>query len=259
LSQDPGGINRLEKKAKQIIAITSGKGGVGKSSVTSMLAISLARQGFKTGILDADITGPSIARIFGTKEKPEIQGQDTLVPVPTASGVRILSMNLLIADEAAPVIWRGPLVNGAIRQLYGNAAWAEDFLLVDLPPGTSDANLTVYQSIPLDGVLIVTSPQDLVKMIVAKSISMAKQLRVPVVGLVENMASVACGHCGEVLHPFGPSRGVEAAQAAGIPFLGSLPIDPKLAEACDTGAIAGYSNPAFDEIAKKVVAAKAPK
>jgi Mrp family chromosome partitioning ATPase len=253
-----GGINRLEKKVPNILAVTSGKGGVGKSSVTSMLAVSLGRLGQKVGILDADITGPSIARIFGTRERPEVKGEDTLVPVPTSSGVRVLSMNLLIAEEKAPVIWRGPLVNGAIRQLYGNAEWEGlDWLLVDLPPGTSDANLTVFQSIPLDGVLIVTSPQDLVRMIVAKSISMAKQLRVPVAGLVENMAFLPCPHCQEVIRPYGPSQGAAAAEAAGIPFLGSLPIDPKLAQACDQGKIGDYQNPGFEKMAEVLLAGRA--
>ncbi len=256
-ARDFGGINRLERKAPNILAVTSGKGGVGKSSVTAMLAAGLQRMGKKVGVLDADITGPSIARVFGARQRPEVEEGRFLVPVPTDSGVRVLSMNLLISDERAPVVWRGPLVNGAIRQLYGDARWeGVDFLLVDLPPGTSDANLTVFQSIPLDGVVIVSSPQDLVRMIVAKSITMAQQLRVPVLGLVENMATLACPHCGEALRPYGPSRGEEAAREAGIPFLGSLPIDPALALACDQGRVHLYENPAFEALTRAVLEAR---
>jgi Mrp family chromosome partitioning ATPase len=252
--QDSGGIHRLPKSVPNIIAVTSGKGGVGKSSVTSMLAVSLARQGLKAGILDADITGPSIARIFGTREKPGVRGEDTLLPVDTKAGVKVLSMNLLVADENAPVIWRGPLINGAIRQLYANAAWEGlDYLLIDLPPGTSDANLTVFQSIPVDGVVIVTSPQDLVKMIVAKSVGMCKQLRLPILGLVENLAWIACPGCSRTILPFGPTRGEGVAKEFGIPFLGSLPIDAALSEACDLGQIDRYESKQFSEVARKIV------
>ena len=189
--KDAGGINRLPKKVPHLIAISSGKGGVGKSSVTAQLAMALTRLGHKTGILDADITGPSIARIFGVKDRPLLEGKDTLIPVSSVAGVNILSMNLLISDEKAPVIWRGPLINGAIRQLYANAKWeGHEFLLVDMPPGTSDSTLTVFQSLPLDGCVMVTTPQALVGMIVAKSIGMAKMLRVPILGLIENLAYV---------------------------------------------------------------------
>jgi Mrp family chromosome partitioning ATPase len=255
---DAGGINRLPKKVPNIIAVTSGKGGVGKSSVTSMLATSLQRLGKKVGILDADITGPSIARIFGSSEKPGVKDESVLIPVDTKSGVKILSMNLLIDDEDAPVIWRGPLVNGAIRQLYSDAAWEGlDFLLLDLPPGTSDANLTVFQSIPVDGVVIVTSPQDLVRMIVAKSVGMCKQLRVPIIGLVENLAWVSCPGCDRVILPFGPTRGAAVAKDFGIPFLGSLPIDASLAEACDAGQIDRYESKAFAQVAEKVLESRA--
>jgi ATP-binding protein involved in chromosome partitioning len=191
ITGDAGGINLLNKKVPNIIAVGSGKGGVGKSSVTAQLACALVREGHPTGILDADITGPSIARIFGATERPRVKEdeKDVLIPVETQAGVPILSMNLLLGDQNAPVIWRGPLINGAIRQLYANAAWEGlDFLLIDMPPGTSDATLTIYQSLPLDGAVIVTTPQSLVGMIVAKSLGMAKQLRVPVLGLVENLA-----------------------------------------------------------------------
>jgi Mrp family chromosome partitioning ATPase len=253
---DAGGINRLPKKVPHIIAVTSGKGGVGKSSVTAMLATSLQRLGKKVGVLDADITGPSIARIFGAHDKPEVQDEQVLIPVGTKSGVKILSMNLLIDDEDAPVIWRGPLVNGAIRQLYSDAAWEGlDFLLLDLPPGTSDANLTVFQSIPVDGVVIVTSPQDLVRMIVAKSVAMCKQLRVPIFGLVENLAWISCPGCNRVILPFGPTRGEGVAKDFGVPYLGSLPIDAALAQACDAGQIDLYESKPFAQVAQKVLEA----
>lgn len=250
------GINRLPRKVPHLIAISSGKGGVGKSSVTAQLAMALTRQGFKIGILDADITGPSIARIFGVKERPMLEGQDTVVPVPSSAGVSLLSMNLLIADEKAPIVWRGPLVNGAIRQLYANAKWeGHDFLLVDLPPGTSDATLTVFQSLPLDGCIIVTTPQALVGMIVAKSIGMAKMLKVPIFGLIENMAYVELPDSGgKPYYLFGALKGEAEAKAQDIPFLGATPINPALAEACDKGDIQAIDTPIFREIASKLVA-----
>jgi Mrp family chromosome partitioning ATPase len=250
---NPGGINLLPRKAPFIIAVTSGKGGVGKSSVTSMLAVAMARMGQKVGVLDADITGPSIARIFGATERPSVGENDMMVPVDTKSGVKVLSMNLLLKEEQAAVIWRGPLINGAIRQLYAQGAWEGcDILLLDLPPGTGDANLTVFQSIPVDGVVIISSPQDLVRMIVAKSVGMCKQLKVPIIGLVENMAWIACS-CGKIMLPFGPTRGEGVAKEFEIPFLGSLPLDGSLAEACDTGAIDRYESKALDAVAKKVM------
>ena len=249
-----GGINRLEKKVPYIIAVTSGKGGVGKSSVTAQLATAFTRRGQITGILDADITGPSIARIFGTREKPGVLDEKLMIPVPTASGVRILSMNLLIENETEAVIWRGPVINGAIRQLYADAVWeGVDVLLIDLPPGTSDANLTVFQSIPVDGIITVTSPQTLVKMIVSKAVSMAEKLGVPVLGLVENLAYIEHPDLREPLYPFGRPRGEETARELSLPFLGSLPIQPELAEACDSGTIHLFTNSKFDEIAGKLL------
>lgn len=252
---DSGGINRLPKKVPNLIAVSSGKGGVGKSSVTSQLALALSREGFKVGILDADITGPSIARIFGCKERPMLEGPDTLLPVPTRSGVDILSMNLMISDEKSPVIWRGPLINGAIRQLYSNAKWeGHDFLLVDMPPGTSDATLTVFQSLPLDGAIIVTSPQALVEMVVAKSIGMAKMLRIPILGLIENLAYVELPGSKEPFYLFGRLRAEEEAARQGVPYLGAIPIRPELAEACDRGEIDSLDPPQFRSIAKAIIA-----
>jgi Mrp family chromosome partitioning ATPase len=259
ISGDAGGINRLVKKVPNLIAVGSGKGGVGKSSVTAQLACALVREGHPTGILDADITGPSIARIFGATERPRVKDgeKDVLLPVETRAGVPILSMNLLISDEKAPVIWRGPLINGAIRQLYANAAWEGlDYLLVDMPPGTSDATLTIYQSLPLDGAIIVTTPQALVGMIVAKSLGMAKMLRVPVLGMIENMAYVEVpGHPGPY-YLFGPLRGETAAKDAGVPYLGASPIDPALADACDKGEIHRMDAPVFRTIARSLHAGR---
>jgi Mrp family chromosome partitioning ATPase len=254
-----GGINLLPKKVPFIVAVGSGKGGVGKSSVTAQLACALVREGHPTGILDADITGPSIARIFGAKERPRVKDDepDVLIPVPTAAGVPILSMNLLVADENAPVIWRGPLINGAIRQLYANAAWEGlEVLLIDMPPGTSDATLTVYQSLPLDGAVIVTTPQSLVGMIVAKSLGMAKQLRVPVLGLVENLAYVQVPERKDPYYLFGPLRGAAEAEKHSVPYWGALPIDPALAQACDLGKIQTYEHPALRALAQKLWAAR---
>jgi Mrp family chromosome partitioning ATPase len=247
------GINKLPRKVPNLIAISSGKGGVGKSSVTSQLAMALRRLGHTVGILDADITGPSIARIFGVTDRPFVEGKDTLIPVPSQAGVDILSMNLMISDEKAPVIWRGPLINGAIRQLYANAKWeGHDYLLVDMPPGTSDATLTVFQSLPLDGVIIVTSPQALVGMIVEKSIGMAKILNIPILGIVENLAYIELPGSKEPFHLFGKLKAEAQAKVHGIPYLGALPIRPELADACDQGNIAAIDSPAFVEIAKKI-------
>ncbi len=262
LTGNAGGIHLLDKKVPHLIAVGSGKGGVGKSSVTAQLACALAREGHATGILDADITGPSIARIFGATQRPRVrEGEsDVMVPVPTKSGVSILSMNLLVEDERAPVIWRGPLINGAIRQLYANADWSGvEYLLVDMPPGTSDATLTIYQSLPLDGVVIVTTPQSLVSMIVAKSLAMAATLRVPVLGLVENLAYVRVPERDEPFYLFGPARGEAVAKDYGVPYWGTLPIDPALALACDEGRIESMDDPAFRTFARRLGGAPAAK
>ncbi len=255
LQGNTGGINRLPKKAGKLIAISSGKGGVGKSSVTAQLACAMRREGFKVGVLDADITGPSVARIFGNSERPMVEGEDTIIPVVTRSGVAILSMNQMVQDERSPVIWRGPLVNGAIRQMYANAKWEGiDVLLVDMPPGTSDATLTVFQSLPLDGVIFVTTPQALVGMIVDKSMRMAQSLRVPILGLVENLAYVQTPEMKEPFYLFGTLKGEKVAAEYKIPFLGALPIKPELAEACDKGEIDKMDEPIFRQMAKRLMA-----
>jgi Mrp family chromosome partitioning ATPase len=255
LSGDAGGINRLKKKVPHVIAVGSGKGGVGKSSITAQLACALVREGHPCGILDADITGPSIARIFGATEKPLVKEdeKDVMIPVPTRAGVPVLSMNLLLNDEKSPVIWRGPLINGAIRQLYANAAWEGlEYLLIDMPPGTSDATLTIYQSLPLDGVVIVTTPQSLVGMIVAKSIKMAQSLRIKVLGLVENLAYVQVPERKDPYYVFGPLKGQASADEFKVPYWGAVPMDPAVAEACDKGDIHTIDTPQFRAFAKQL-------
>jgi Mrp family chromosome partitioning ATPase len=223
-----------------VVAVMSGKGGVGKSSVTALLAVRLSRQGYRVGIMDADITGPSIPRMFGVKEQPVSLGFGIL-PVRSRTGISIMSLNLLLPHEDDPVIWRGPLIAGAVRQFWTDVAWGDlDYLLVDLPPGTGDAPLTVLQSLPLDGLVIVSSPQDLAVMVVKKAIKMAGMLGVPILGLVENMTYATCPHCGEKIRLFGPGQGERVAQETGVRFLGELPLDPHLAELCDRGEVEQY-------------------
>jgi Mrp family chromosome partitioning ATPase len=229
--------NQIDK----VVAVLSGKGGVGKSSVTSLLAVALARMQQRVGILDADITGPSIPKMFGLREPP-IMGDFGLLPVETDLGIKVISVNLLLPGEDEAVIWRGPRISGAIKQFWQEVFWGElDYLVVDLPPGTSDASLTVMQSIPLSGIVLVTSPQDLAGMVVRKAARMAVHLGAPLVGVVENMSYVLCPKCGEQFEPFGPSRTSEILQHIPVPFLGQLPLDPLLAETCDAGGVESYS------------------
>lgn len=219
-----------------VIGVMSGKGGVGKSLVCGILAVELARRGARVGILDADITGPSIPRMMGLADARARGVDNLLVPVPTEGGIRVMSANLVLEHESDPVLWRGPVVAGAIKQFWEDTAWGElDYLLVDMPPGTSDVALTVFQSLPVDGVVIVSSPQDLVQMVVGKAVNMANMMSVPVLGLVENMAYVTCPGCGEKIYPYGPSRLEETARAFDVEALGKLGMDPGLAEACDRG------------------------
>ena len=244
-------IRKLEKGGiRNIIAILSGKGGVGKSFVTGMLAIELRRQGHEVGILDADITGSSIAKIFGLNERPT-KGELGINPVLTRLGIKVMSMNLILDDPTTPIIWRGPIINTAIRQLYQDVDWGElHYLLVDLPPGTSDAPLTVFQSIPLDGVIVVSSPQDLAVMVVKKAMNMARHMSIPILGLIENMSYIECPKCGEKIELYGPSKGFEVAKEVGIKFLGKIPVDPKISTLSDQGRLEDYSNSAFTEITR---------
>jgi Mrp family chromosome partitioning ATPase len=247
------GIDRLEKKGIQnIIAVMSGKGGVGKSYVTSILAIELRRMGFEVGILDADITGPSIAKIFGLSGKP-FADEIGVIPKTTESGIKIISMNLLLDTPDTPVIWRGPIINGVIRQLFNDVNWGDlHYLLVDLPPGTGDAPLTVFQSLPVDSVVIVTTPQDLSMLIVRKSINMSKQLNVPIAGLVQNMSYMKCPHCSKPIQMFLDSDIESVAKDLKIDFLGKLPFDPEVNRFADKGKIERYSSEETSEFVRKV-------
>lgn len=223
-------------RVRHVVGVMSGKGGVGKSLVCGILAVGLARKGARVGILDADVTGPSIPRMFGLADERAHATGDALIPATTEGGIEVMSANLVLEHETDPVVWRGPVISGAIRQFFEETAWGElDFLLVDMPPGTGDVALTAFQSLPLDGVVIVSSPQDLVQMVVAKAVNMAAMMDVAVLGLVENMAYLTCPHCGKRVEPFGPSRAKETAEAYGIGLLGQLPIEPALSEAADTG------------------------
>lgn len=238
---------------RRVVAVMSGKGGVGKSSIAALLAVALRRQGEKVGVLDADITGPSIPKLFGLQGTPPM-GPVGILPAETRTGIRVMSINLLLPDEDEAVIWRGPLVSGAIRQFWGDVVWGElDTLVVDLPPGTSDASLTVMQSMPLNGVVLVTAPQDLAGMVVRKAARMAQQLRVPIVGLVENMSYVVCPKCGERIEAFGPSQAARTALELGVPLLGRLPLEPALARLGDAGAIEECPNEWFDGLAQAIM------
>lgn len=221
---------------KYIIGVVSGKGGVGKSLVTGTLAVSLARKGYSVAILDADVTGPSIPKMMGLSGQRAYGIDDMLVPLETANHIKIMSANLVLEKETDPVLWRGPVVAGAIKQFYSDCIWGDiDYMLVDMPPGTSDVALTVFQTLPLQGLVIVSSPQDLVQMIVGKAVGMANLMHVPVLGLVENMAYVRCPNCDENIEVFGPSRLHETAQVFDLNELDQIPMDPQLAAACDAG------------------------
>ncbi|MGQ9824583.1 MAG: Mrp/NBP35 family ATP-binding protein [Desulfotomaculales bacterium] len=231
-------------KIKRVLAVISGKGGVGKSSVSALIAVGLARQGWKAGILDADITGPSIPKMFGLHSRPE--GFDSMIlPVQTSTGIKVMSLNLLLPQEDDPVIWRGPLLASVVKQFWTDVAWGElDCLIVDLPPGTGDVPLTVMQSLPLDEVVVVTSPQDLASLVVRKAVKMARKMNVPVLGLVQNMSYVVCPACGEKINVFGNGHSRETARLMGLELLAELPLDPRLAELCDLGRVEEY-NPDF--------------
>jgi len=229
----------------RVVAVMSGKGGVGKSLVTALLAVALTRQGYQVGVLDADITGPSIPKMFGLKARP-MGSEGGILPVETRSGIEVMSINLLLAHEDDAVIWRGPLLGKAITQFWQDVAWGKlDYFLVDLPPGTADIPLTVMQSLPLSGVVIVSTPQDLAGMVVRKAVHMAEKLNISIVGMVENMSYLEVPETGKRIEVFGRSRGEEMAREAGAPFLGQLPLDPQLSELCDAGEIERYNSDAF--------------
>ena len=241
---------------KNVVGVVSGKGGVGKSMVCGILACELARRGARVGILDADVTGPSIPKMFGLSGQHAYAQDNLLVPVETRGGIKVMSANLVLENEDDPVLWRGPVVAGAIKQFWGQCAWGElDYLLVDMPPGTSDVALTVFQSLPVEGVVIVSSPQDLVQMVVGKAVKMANMMDVPVLGLVENMAYVSCPDCGKKIYPFGPSHLHQTADHFDVVATGQLAIDPKLAQACDEGTFeTKVASGLLDEVVDTVVA-----
>jgi Mrp family chromosome partitioning ATPase len=243
----------IKRKVDKIIAVMSGKGGVGKSSMAGLLASSLRRRGFRVGILDADITGPSIPMLFGLKTKPEAS-EDGIFPVISATGIKIISINLLLPDSDQPVIWRGPLISKTIKQFWEDIIWDDlDYLVVDLPPGTADAALTVMQSLPLDGVLLVTSPQDLAGMVVRKAANIIIMLQIPLLGIIENMSHLICPNCGHRIDIFGPSKTEKTRELVNTQILGNFPIDPSLAVLCDNGSIEKYSSEILESITSQVI------
>jgi len=244
-------LNELSS-VKKVIAVVSGKGGVGKSMVTSLLSVLSNRAGYHTAILDADITGPSIPKAFGLKEKAT-GANNFILPAKTKTGIEAMSINLLLDRDDAPVVWRGPVIAGAVKQFWTDVIWDDvDYMFVDMPPGTGDVPLTVFQSLPIDGIVIVTSPQELVSMIVAKAVNMAKMMNIPVIGIVENMSYLECPDCGKKISVFGESHVEETAEKYGLEVIGKLPIDPKLAAACDEGLIELFEGDWLDAAAQKI-------
>ena len=222
---------------KHVIGVVSGKGGVGKSLVTGLMATLLKRRGYATAGLDADITGPSIPRMFGIHEKA-MGCDEGILPAESKTGVKLMSINLLLEHDTDPVVWRGALIAGTVKQFWTDVLWGDvDFMFVDMPPGTGDVPLTVFQSLPVDGIIIVASPQELVGMIVEKAVNMAKMMNIPVLGIVENMSWIACPDCGKKIYPFGEGKTLQVAQAHSLPLLAQLPIQPELASACDKGLV----------------------
>ena len=238
---------------KKVIGVVSGKGGVGKSLVTSMMAVTMQRRGYKVAILDADITGPSIPKAFGLK-CGSVEGSDIgMFPPRTKTGIEVMSVNLLMDEETKPVVWRGPVIAGVVKQFWTDVVWGEvDFMFVDMPPGTGDVPLTVFQSIPLDGIVIVTSPQELVSMIVEKAVNMASLMDVNVLGLVENYSYVVCPDCGKVIRPYGESKIDELAKNYNTKVLAQLPIDPSLASNCDKGVIELFEGDYMERAADQI-------
>ena len=240
-------------KIGKVIGVVSGKGGVGKSMVTDLLAVEFARRGYHCGILDADITGPSIPKAFGITEKA--QGNETTIfPVKSKKyGVDIMSINVLLENESDPVVWRGPVIGGTVRQFWSDTLWDNvDYLFVDMPPGTGDVALTVFQNIPIDGIVVVTSPQDLVSMIVGKAMKMASLMNIPVLGLVENMSYALCPDCGKKIHVFGESHIGEIAEEYHVPVLAQMPINPSLASACDNGTVEDLDCSSLEDAARVI-------
>lgn len=237
---------------KKVIGVVSGKGGVGKSMVTSILAVLFSRRGYKTAVLDADVTGPSIPKAFGIKEKAK--GCDFgLLPVTTKTGIDVMSVNLLLPNETDPVVWRGPIIAGTVKQFWTDTVWKDiDYMFVDMPPGTGDVPLTVFQSIPVDGIVIVTSPQELVSMIVGKAVKMAKMMNIPILGVVENMSYFECPDCGKRHSIYGESHIEQVAADFGVDVIAKLPIDPQIAKCADTGTIELFNLDCLDSAADAI-------
>jgi len=246
-----------ESSVKKVIGVVSGKGGVGKSLVTSLLAVKIRAKGYRVGILDADITGPSIPKAFGLTGGIAETKSNLMVPATTNSGIEIISSNLLLENDTDPVIWRGPVIANAVKQFWSETLWENiDYMFVDMPPGTGDVPLTVFQSLPVDGIIIVTSPQELVSMIVTKAVNMARQMDIPILGLIENMSYFECPDCKKKYSVFGESHIDEIASEAGIPVLAKIPIDPATAKAVDAGTVEFLKAPWMDEAAEAVAGLK---
>lgn len=246
-------LNQLSSVGK-VIAVASGKGGVGKSLVTSLLAVTLRRRGYNVAVLDADITGPSIPKAFGITQRAE-GTEGMIIPAHSSTGIDIMSINLLLENANDPVVWRGPILGGVVQQFWTDVIWKDiDFMLIDMPPGTGDVPLTIYQSIPVDGLVTVTSPQSLVSMVVSKAVKMAGMLEIPMLGVVENMSYIECPDCGKKLSVFGESHVAEIVKDFNLPLLGQLPINPKLAAACDAGMIELFEGAWLEPAADAIVA-----
>jgi len=245
------GVAKRFNNVRKVVAVMSGKGGVGKSLVAALLASHLRRRGYKVGLLDADITGPSIPKILGITERP-LPGAMGIIPPQSSTGIKVISIGLFLPSEDDAVIWRGPLISRAIQQFWGDVFWGDlDYLIVDLPPGTADASLTVMQSLPLNGIILVTSPQELVKIIVKKAMKMAQHLHVPIIGVVENMSYAICPDTGKKWELFGPSKAKEVARELRAPLLAQIPIDPEIARLCDQGRIEEYESSDFARVAER--------
>ena len=242
-------------RVSKVYGVVSGKGGVGKSMVTSQLAVAMRREGYNVAVLDADITGPSIPKAFGVHGRA-IGTEDAILPVESRTGIQLMSVNLLLENETDPVIWRGPVIGGVVQQFWGDVLWQDvDYMFVDMPPGTGDVALNVFQTLPIDGVIIVASPQELVSMVVEKAVKMAQMMHIPIVGLVENMSYVSCPDCGRKIYLFGAGKTEKAAAKYGLPVLAKMPIDPALAKLVDEGDIESFEGDwlsgVVDEILKK--------
>ena len=253
-NKESSNLNNIQdNKIKNIIAVMSGKGGVGKSTMSVMIARQLVQRGYRVGVLDADITGPSIPRLLHIEEERAVGTENLIFPVESSEGIKVMSLNLVVENEDEAVIWRGPAIVNVVKQFWTGVYWGElDYLIIDMPPGTGDVPLTVFQSLPLDGIIIVTSPQELVGMIVSKAVNMAKKMDVDIIGIVENMSYVKCPDCDKKIYMFGKSHSQEVADRYQLPLLGQLPIDSELTQLSDQGYVENYHSDWFDEFSQKV-------